>query len=238
MGATFHKPLPLQHVPDVPGGRLGWLADHTRMTATLTRLVMAAHAPRRRLAHVLDDATALTDSLRQIPQVLPADLAAAHLAPLFTSRPAGVGLFASLCLARTHRGVSSWARAAQVLDLEASLGERTARACSAFQTGSPQDVLRALTSAAAELHTDHREMEDHVRRMSGGTRWFTRWARTHRSGTRRTSQAWWLWANVAGGHPRASPARTTTARAQKFASSLTSLHARTLSAAVSTATDR
>ncbi len=77
--------------------------------------------------------------------------------------------------------------------------------------------------------------------MSGGTCWFTRWARTHRPGTRRTSQAnavWWLWANVAGGHPRASPARTTAARAQKFASSLTSLHARTLSAAVSTATDR
>ncbi|OFE18376.1 hypothetical protein BA895_12145 [Humibacillus sp. DSM 29435] len=34
-----------EKVPVTPDGRLGWLADHTRMTPTLTRLVMATHAP-------------------------------------------------------------------------------------------------------------------------------------------------------------------------------------------------
>jgi hypothetical protein len=64
----------LEHIPDVPEGRLGWLADHTRMTPTLTRLVMAAHAPRRRLSHLLDQTPPLTASTRLIPQVLPARL--------------------------------------------------------------------------------------------------------------------------------------------------------------------
>ena len=99
----------LQHIPDVPEGRLGWLADHTRMTPTLTRLVMAAHAPRRRLSHLLDQSPPLTASTRQIPQVLPARLVDEYLAGLFDSRPATVGLFASLCLARTHPHIHSWA---------------------------------------------------------------------------------------------------------------------------------
>ena len=36
-------------------GPLGWLADRTVMTPTLTRLVMAARAPHRRVSHHLDN---------------------------------------------------------------------------------------------------------------------------------------------------------------------------------------
>jgi hypothetical protein len=106
--ATRFRPW-IQNIPDVPEGRLGWLADHTRMTPTLTRLVMTAHAPRRRLSHLLDQSPPLTASTRQIPQVLPARLVDEYLAGLFDSRPATVGLFASLCLARTHPHIHSWA---------------------------------------------------------------------------------------------------------------------------------
>ena len=47
-----------------------------------------------------------------------------------------------------------------------------------------------------------------------------------------------FWVNAAGGHPNASPARTTAARARRFASSLTSAQVRTLSAAVPMPTNR
>ena len=231
----------LQHMPEVPEGRLGWLADHTRMTPTLTRLVMAAHSPRRRLSHLLDQSPPLTASTRQIPQVLPARLVDEYLAGLFNARPATVGLFASLCLARTHPHIHSWADAARELGLQPELGERTARASSASLTGAPHDVVKALGAAARELGVDFRDLEDRVRHLARATRWFIQWARTHRAGTRRASHAnavWWLWVNAAGGHPNASPARTTAARARRFASSLTSAQVRTLSAAVPMPTNR
>ena len=231
----------LLHIPEVPEGRLGWLADHTRMTPTLTRLAMAAHAPRRRLSHLLDLTPPLTASTRQIPQVLPERLVDECLAGLFDSRPATVGLFASLCIARTHPHIQSWADAARELGLQPELGERTARASSASLTGPPHDVVKALGAAARELGVDFRDLEDRVRHLARATRWFIQWARTHRAGTRRASHAnavWWLWANAAGGHPNASPARTTAARARRFASSLTSAQVRTLSAAVPMPTNR
>jgi hypothetical protein len=162
----------LQHIPEVPEGRLGWLADHTRMTPTLTRLVMAAHAPRRRLSHLLDQSPPLTASTRQIPQVLPARLVDEYLAGLFDARPATVGLFASLCLARTHPHIHSWADAARELGLQPELGERTARASSASLTGAPHDVVKALGAAARELGVDFRDLEDRVRHLARATRWF------------------------------------------------------------------
>lgn len=40
----------VQAVPPTPDGFLGWAPDHMRPTEATTRLVMAAHAPRRRLS--------------------------------------------------------------------------------------------------------------------------------------------------------------------------------------------
>ena len=91
------------------------------------------------------------------------------------------------------------------------------------------------------LGVDFRDLENRVRHLARATRWFIQWARTQRAGTRRASHAnavWWLWEKVAGGHPIASPARTTPARARKFASSLASAQVRTLSAAASVPTNR
>ena len=221
----------LQHIPDVPEGRLGWLADHTQMTPTLTRLVMAAHAPRRRLSHLLDQQPPLTASTRQIPQVLPAHLVRVHLAGLFDSRPATVGIFASLCLTRTHPHVRSWADAARELGLPPELGERTARACSASMTASPADVVAALGVASRELEIDYRELEDRVRRLARTTRWFTRWARANRPGTRPISHVYavqWLWLEMAQGHVASSPRTGGAWCYRKFARSLTIAQTQTL----------
>ncbi|GAB4076068.1 TniQ family protein [Nostocoides australiense] len=226
----------LQHVPDVPEGRLGWLADHTRMTPTLTRLVMAAHAPRSRLSHLLDQQPPLTASTRQIPQVLPVRLVDEHLAGLFDSRPATVGLFASLCLARTHPHIHSWADAARELGLQPELGERTARACSASMIASPADVVAALGAAGRELEIDCRELEDRVRHLAQTTRWFTCWARSYRPGTRACSHVYgvlWLWTDVAHGHTGSLRVVPPPAGARKFAVQLTTEQRRSLAAALS-----
>ncbi|CCH73891.1 conserved hypothetical protein [Nostocoides australiense Ben110] len=221
----------LQHVPDVPEGRLGWLADHTRMTSTLTRLVMAAHAPRRRLSHLLDQQPPLTDSTRQIPQVLPARLIDEHLGGLFDSRPATIGLFASLCLARTHPHIHSWADAARELGLSPEVGERTARAGSASMTASPAAVVAALGAASRELEIDYRDLEDRVRHLARTTRWFTRWARANRPGSRSSSHSYavqWLWLEAAQSHLASAPTTGDPWRYRKFARSLTIAQTRAL----------
>lgn len=227
----------LQHVPDVPEGRLGWLADHTRMTPTLTRLVMAAHAQRRRLSHLLDHQPPLTATTRLIPQVLPEHLVRDHLAGLFDSRPTTVGLFASLCLARTHTHIHSWADAARALGLQPELGERTARACSASMTASPADVVAVLGDTSRALEIDCRELEDRVRRLARTKRWFTHWARANRPGTRPISHVYavqWQWLNVAYGQVTSAPAAGAPWSYRKFARSLTTEQTQTLAEIVLT----
>lgn len=229
----------LGHTPAVPEGRLGWVADHTRMTLTLTRLVITSHAPRRRLSHLLDQTPPLTASTRQIPQVLPTRLVDEHLAGLFESRPDTVGLFASLCIARTHPHVRSWTDAARELDLPAELGERAARACSATMTGSPTEVAAALAQAARSLEIDYRAMEDRVQDLAGTKRWFRRWVRHNRPGSRPGSRAYalhWLWLEVAHGHPTTVPVPAHAWSYRKFARLITEGQAATLAGAIATST--
>jgi hypothetical protein len=70
--------------PTTNDGPLGWLADRTVMTPTLTRLVMAARAPHRRLSHHLDtprsDGARMPINLLVIPQVIPHEQYLEHLA--------------------------------------------------------------------------------------------------------------------------------------------------------------
>ena len=96
--------------PTTPDGPLGWLADRTVMTPTLTRLVMAARAPHRRLSHHLDtqEDVHMNIDTRGIPQVIPAPLYREHLAGASSASETTLRLFASLCLARTHPDVTSW----------------------------------------------------------------------------------------------------------------------------------
>jgi hypothetical protein len=207
------------------------------MTPTLTRLVMAAHAPRRRLSHLLDQQPPLTASTRQIPQVLPQHLVRDHLGGLFDSRPATIGLFASLCLAKTHPHVHSWADAARELRLPPELGERTARACSASMTASPADVAAALARAARRLEIDYRAMEDRVQHLARTKRWFRRWSRHNCRGTRPGSRAYalrWLWLEVAHGHPATVAVAANPRSYRKFARLLTEEQATTLAGAIAT----
>jgi hypothetical protein len=119
--------------PTTNDGPLGWLADRTVMTPTLTRLVMAARAPHRRLSHHLDNHLGgrMPINLTLIPQVIPHAQYLEHLDGASTSSEDTVRLFASLSLARLHPDVTTWAAAAEALNMPGPMGVRCARACSA-----------------------------------------------------------------------------------------------------------
>lgn len=197
--------------PVCAGGQLGWLADRTTMTPTLTRLVMAGTATRRRIATLLDRPPAARLPSRAIPQVLPADLYETHLAGMLDVTDRTGRLFASLCLARRHAGARTWAEAATALGLLAETGVKTARACSADLLVRPDILVKALDDLARQLDlaVEYRAREAAVRRLAGSATWYRRWARNHRPGSHDSSRGYavtWLWTEYAHGHLDTSPA--------------------------------
>ncbi len=187
--------------PTTPDGPLGWLADHTVMTTSLTGLVMAARAPHRRLSTLLDHTEPLAP-LRFIPQMLPTELFERHLADAFDSGAETVRLFTTLCLARTDPRASTWSAAGHLLGLPEDLAVRTARACSASLL-LPIPVLEArLRAVAADLpHVDWRQCERDIRAHCDDS-WFNTFAAA-RPGTRASSRPYavaWVWTHLASGH--------------------------------------
>lgn len=202
-----------QLTPNRPDGQLGWLADHTTMTPTLTRLVMAATAARRRLATLLDTTPLLGPGdrlpIKGIAQVLPADAYALHLARMLDVTDRTGRLFAALCLARRHTDTRTWGDAAQVLGLPAETGVRTARACSADLLVRPDLLVTALDHVAQELDlVDYRAREKAVRHLAGSSIWYRPWARAHHPGSHAASRVYaitFLWTEYAHGHLDTSP---------------------------------
>ena len=193
-----------------PDGELGWLADHTTMTPTLTRLVMAATASRRRIATILDADPPARLPGSALPQVLPTGLHDAYLAGMLGVTDRTGRLFASLCLARRCAGARTWAAAATVLGLPAETGTKTARACSADLLVRPDRFVKALDDLATHLDPaiDYRAREAAIRCLARGTAWYRPWARTHHPGSHDASHGYavtWLWTEYAHGHLDASP---------------------------------
>ena len=191
-------------------GQLGWLADHTTMTLTLTRLVMSATAARRRIATLLDYPPTCGVPVTAIPQVLPADLYATRLGGLLDVDDRTGRLFTSICLARRHTDARTWADAAIALGLPAETGLKAARACSANVVVRPDRFVRVLDDLAEQLDVgvDYRSREAVVRRLASKTTWYRRWAGTHHPGSRATSRGYavtWLWTEYAHGHVDTSP---------------------------------
>jgi len=200
--------------PTTNDGPLGWLADHTVMTTTLTRLVTAARAPHRRLSHHLDtprpDGGRMPINLVVIPQVIPHAQYVKHLAGAFDSSEATVRQFAALSLARLHPDIKSWSAAAEALNMPAPMGVRCARACSASMLIPAGEWEDRIWAAIHEVRRrDYRATEakfEHRRLMS---RWFQEWARQYRPGTHYTSVTYgltWQWVHVAHAHLDLSPA--------------------------------
>jgi len=204
--------------PTTPDGPLGWLADHTVMTPTLTRLVMAARAPHRRLSHHLDtqEHPILVDT-RGIPQVIPAHLYVEHLAGASRASENTARLFASLCLARTHPDVTSWAKAAEILGMPAAMGVTCARTCSAALLVDNTEWARRLDAVWDGLRDDrsptgrwnYRNYEAKIAHRRLLYRWFDDWVKECRPATRPESRGHaltWQWVHLAHGHLHTSPA--------------------------------
>jgi len=197
--------------PTTNDGPLGWLADRTVMTPTLTRLVMAARAPHRRLSHHLDTHLGgrMPINLTLIPQVIPHAQYLEHLAGASTSSEHTVRLFASLSLARLHPEVTSWAAAAEALNMPGPMGVRCARACSATMLVSADEWKSRIWRAGEETERrDYRAAKAKVHHRLGMTRWFDEWARRNRPGARYGDHdvaLTWQWVHVAHAHLDLSP---------------------------------
>ena len=204
----------IELTPTTNDGPLSWLADRTVMTRTLTRLVMAARAPHRRLSHHLDtprpDGARMPINLLFIPQVIPHEQYLEHLAGASASGEATVRLFASLSLARLHPDITSWAAAAEALGMPGPMGVRCARACSASMLITADEWKARIWRAGEESpRRDYRATEAKIRHRLGMSRWFDEWARRYRPGTRHGSYnlgLTWQWVHVAHAHLDLSPA--------------------------------
>ncbi|WP_313024079.1 TniQ family protein [Mobilicoccus sp.] len=200
--------------PTTNDGPLGWLADRTVMTPTLTRLVMAAGAPHRRLSHHLDiprtDGARMPINRLVIPQVIPHEQYLEHLAGATDSSEATVRLFASLSLTRLHPDVRSWAAAAEAFGMPGPMGVRCARACSATMVVTADEWEARIWRAVEDTpRRDYRAIEAKVWHRLGMSGWFDEWARRCRPSTRDSSQPHaltWQWVHVAHGHLDLSPA--------------------------------
>ena len=200
--------------PTTNDGPHGWLADRTVMTPTLTRLVMAARAPHRRLSHHLDtlkpDGARMPINLLVIPQVVPQEQYLEHLAGAFDSGEPTVRLFASLSLARLHPDITSWAAAAEALGIPGPMGVRCARACSATMLVTADEWKARIWRAGEESpRRDYLATEAKIRHRLEMSRWFDEWARHYRPGTRHGTYdlgLTWQWVHVAYAHLDLSPA--------------------------------
>ena len=195
--------------PTTNDGPLGWLADRTVMTPTLTRLVMAARAPHRRLSHHLDNHLGgrMPINLTLIPQVIPNAQYLEHLDGASTSSEDTVRLFASLSLARLHPEVTSWAAAAEALNMPGQMGVRCARA--ATMLVSADEWKSRIWRAGEETEPrDYRATEAKIHHRLGMTRWFNEWARRNRPDARYGDHdlaLTWQWVHVAHAHLDLSP---------------------------------
>lgn len=195
--------------PHTPDGQLGWLADHTSMTPLLSRLVMSATAPRRRLATLLDTSPGAVP-MTAIPQVVSAEIYVVYFGGMIDVADRTGRLFVALCLARQHLSTRTWAEAAVALRLPAKLGTKTARACSADILASARELIAMLARVASDLDPaiDYRGREDAVRRLARSRGWYRPWARIHLPGSHATSQQYavtWLWTEYARGHLDTTP---------------------------------
>ena len=153
---------------------------------------------------------------RGIPQVIHAGLYTAHLAGASSSSAATVRLIASLCLARMHPDVTSWAKAAEALGMPAAMGVTCARACSATLLVDNTDWTRWLEAVWHGLRDDrsptgrwnYRNYEAKIAHRRLLYRWFDEWVKECRPATRPESRGHaltWQWVHLAHGHLHTSP---------------------------------
>ena len=149
-------------------------------------------------------------NLTLVPQVIPHAQYLEHLDGATSSGEDTVRLFASLSLARLHPDVTSWAAAAEALNMPGPMGVRCARACSATMLVSAEEWKSRIWRAGEETERrDYRATEAKIQHRLGMTRWFNEWARHCRPSTRDSSQHYaitWQWVHVAHAHLDLSPA--------------------------------
>ncbi|WP_265442513.1 hypothetical protein [Flexivirga meconopsidis] len=230
-------------IPPSWDGRMSWAADHTTADPTITRLLLAAATPRRRLSHRLPTETGLQLPLHWIPHHLPAGLDDVF-AECGLSR-ATFRAFAALCLAKAQSPVGSWADAARALALPDDHGNALARTASTHLAITLDDWTGRLRTVAPHLRAariDYRQREHDLRAIAdtSAAHGLLAALQDARPGTRDSSLdlvIHWAWDQWARADPALSPVavhdnRRSRARYAQFRDSLREPHRRTLIAAI------
>jgi hypothetical protein len=106
--------------------------------------------------------------------------------------------------------VTTWAAAAEALNMPGPMGVRCARACSATMLVSADEWKSRIWRAGEETERrDYRATEAKIHHRLGMTRWFNEWARRNRPDARYGDHdlaLTWQWVHVAHAHLDLSPA--------------------------------
>lgn len=190
--------------------RTRWLAEHTSLTPTLTGLIRAALPASHHLSRRLSTGH-LRIPQRAVPQMVPPEAYTSHLSQVLLCSKRIGRTYASMCLIRASGGVTTWARAAEVLGIPPGMGlriTRSALARSSEDSAVIQDRILQL-GRGLDHAADYRRLEVLISDLTDDGDWFETWRHAHRPICRRSSFPYavtWLWCQVAGGMLETSPA--------------------------------
>ncbi|MGW0454540.1 hypothetical protein [Gordonia sputi] len=172
----------LHTIPDCPAGPLSWIAGHTRLTPTVSRLTIKAIAPRRRVSfqitHLMPQATFPAAA---IPQCIPAHLYKRHFANAFDVLDTTARTYLSLCCARRLPGIESWAQAGAALGINPTTARQIALDVSPRTRISSVELLTKLRRLGNVLNAtiDYRQRENDVLAQSAIDDWYPAWQERH-----------------------------------------------------------
>lgn len=172
----------LHTIPDCPAGPLSWIAGHTRLTPTVSRLTIKAIAPRRRvsfqIAHLMPQASF---PVAAIPQCIPDHFYKRHFANSFDVLDTTARIYLSLCCARRLPGIDSWAQAGTALGMNPAMARQVALDVSPRTRLDSADLLAKLKRLgnALDRTIDYRQRERDVLAQSVTDDWYPMWQKRH-----------------------------------------------------------
>ena len=203
----------LHRIPSDKAGPLAWIAGHTHLTKTTSRLTIKAIAPKRTVSFQL--ATLLPPisvPAHAVPQCIPQHLYEQYFADTLGVLDTTGRVFVALCCARRLPGVRSWEDAGLILGIDAASAVRIPMNVSPRMHISTTELVNRVAAVGNHLDatTNYRRREAHVTTLHETPElWYPRWQkRFARHGTPRTGIAnacEWHWQYYACGKPYAQP---------------------------------
>ena len=211
--AADHLAAHLHQIPSDAAGPLAWIAGHTHLTKTTSRLTIKAIAPKRTVSYQL--ATLLPPisvPAHAVPQCIPQHLYEQYFADTLGVLDTTGRVFVALCCARRLPGVRSWENAGLILGIDAASAVRIPMNVSPRMHISPAELVNRVAAIGHNLDAaiNFRRREAHVTSLQQSTSvWYPRWQKRFQPcGSARTgidNACEWHWQFYANGLPFSQP---------------------------------